>query len=236
MSSQAWMVWPRISQFRSWSWRCSPWPSCTRRARRCMACSARSATQWAARSAWAPAGCSRPRPRCRPATRRCCSPTASTKSGSAWSASSSASGSSCSASCRATRRCNRKLLDEITRIEEDYKKCGEVPPPPPGVDRGGRRGRQRQDRRQRARAAGARGDQALDHLHPRQDARRLPPRLRAAPQDPRELHAVLALGGQEPGPGRAEHGAACRRTCAPSTPTWRSTSRSTKAPTRRSTR
>ncbi|HEX6265471.1 MAG TPA: hypothetical protein VFZ81_01090 [Burkholderiales bacterium] len=25
----------------------------------------------------------------------------------------------------------RKLLDEITRIEEDYKKCGEVPPTPP---------------------------------------------------------------------------------------------------------
>jgi hypothetical protein len=25
----------------------------------------------------------------------------------------------------------RKLLDEITRIEEDYKKCSEVPPPPP---------------------------------------------------------------------------------------------------------
>ena len=25
----------------------------------------------------------------------------------------------------------RKLLDEITRIEEDYKKCGEVPPSPP---------------------------------------------------------------------------------------------------------
>ncbi|MGB7541392.1 MAG: hypothetical protein WBM28_05180 [Burkholderiales bacterium] len=25
----------------------------------------------------------------------------------------------------------RKLLDEITRIEEDYKKCGEVPPPSP---------------------------------------------------------------------------------------------------------
>ena len=25
----------------------------------------------------------------------------------------------------------RKLLDEITRIEEDYRKCGEVPPPPP---------------------------------------------------------------------------------------------------------
>jgi hypothetical protein len=25
----------------------------------------------------------------------------------------------------------RKLLDEITRIEEDYKKCGEVPPAPP---------------------------------------------------------------------------------------------------------
>jgi len=25
----------------------------------------------------------------------------------------------------------RKLLDETTRIEEDYKKCGEVPPPPP---------------------------------------------------------------------------------------------------------
>src|SRR2546426_10560627 len=25
----------------------------------------------------------------------------------------------------------RKLLDEITRIEEDYKKCGEGPPPPP---------------------------------------------------------------------------------------------------------
>src|SRR5712692_5613343 len=24
----------------------------------------------------------------------------------------------------------RKLLDEITRVEEDYKKCGEVPPPP----------------------------------------------------------------------------------------------------------
>jgi hypothetical protein len=25
----------------------------------------------------------------------------------------------------------RKLLDEITRVEEDYHKCGEVPPPPP---------------------------------------------------------------------------------------------------------
>ena len=25
----------------------------------------------------------------------------------------------------------RQLLDEVTRIEEDYKKCGEVPPPPP---------------------------------------------------------------------------------------------------------
>jgi hypothetical protein len=25
----------------------------------------------------------------------------------------------------------RKLLDEVTRIEEDYRKCGEVPPPPP---------------------------------------------------------------------------------------------------------
>jgi hypothetical protein len=25
----------------------------------------------------------------------------------------------------------RRLLDELTRVEEDYKKCGEVPPPPP---------------------------------------------------------------------------------------------------------
>lgn len=25
----------------------------------------------------------------------------------------------------------RRLLDELTRIEEDYKRCGEVPPPPP---------------------------------------------------------------------------------------------------------
>jgi len=25
----------------------------------------------------------------------------------------------------------RKLMDELTRIEEDYQKCGEVPPPPP---------------------------------------------------------------------------------------------------------
>jgi len=25
----------------------------------------------------------------------------------------------------------RRLLDELTRIEEDYRKCGEVPPPPP---------------------------------------------------------------------------------------------------------
>lgn len=25
----------------------------------------------------------------------------------------------------------RRLLDEITRVEEDYKKCGDVPPPPP---------------------------------------------------------------------------------------------------------
>ncbi len=25
----------------------------------------------------------------------------------------------------------RRLLDELTRIEDDYKKCGEVPPPPP---------------------------------------------------------------------------------------------------------
>src|SRR3954463_11555424 len=26
----------------------------------------------------------------------------------------------------------RKLLEDITRIEDDYKKCGEVPPTPPG--------------------------------------------------------------------------------------------------------
>ena len=25
----------------------------------------------------------------------------------------------------------RRLLDELTRIEEDYQRCGEVPPPPP---------------------------------------------------------------------------------------------------------
>src|SRR5450759_5358460 len=25
----------------------------------------------------------------------------------------------------------RKLLEEATRIEEDYRRCGEVPPPPP---------------------------------------------------------------------------------------------------------
>jgi len=25
----------------------------------------------------------------------------------------------------------RKLLDEVTRVEEDYRQCGEVPPPPP---------------------------------------------------------------------------------------------------------
>ncbi|MBU1427141.1 MAG: hypothetical protein KKH12_14505, partial [Gammaproteobacteria bacterium] len=25
----------------------------------------------------------------------------------------------------------RKLTEEVTRIEEDYRKCGEVPPPPP---------------------------------------------------------------------------------------------------------
>jgi hypothetical protein len=25
----------------------------------------------------------------------------------------------------------RRIMDEITRVEEDYKKCGEVPPPPP---------------------------------------------------------------------------------------------------------
>ena len=25
----------------------------------------------------------------------------------------------------------RKLMDEITKIEEDYKQSGEVPPPPP---------------------------------------------------------------------------------------------------------
>ena len=35
-----------------------------------------------------------------------------------------------SATCRAIPAL-QKLLDEITRIEEDYKKCGEVPPPPP---------------------------------------------------------------------------------------------------------
>ena len=31
----------------------------------------------------------------------------------------------------------RKLLDEITRIEEDYRKCGEVPPPSPDCGRPG---------------------------------------------------------------------------------------------------
>ena len=98
----------------------------------------------------------------------------------------------------------RKLLDEITRIEEDYKKCGEVPPPPPdwveavaaiaNVKSGG----------------GELVLKVLDEIKrsierdPRQGDRRVPPRLRGAPQDPRGLHAVLALGRQDPGPGRQE--------------------------------
>ena len=37
----------------------------------------------------------------------------------------------CSVTSRGRRQLQRKLMDEITRIEEDYKKTGEVPLPPP---------------------------------------------------------------------------------------------------------
>ena len=129
----------------------------------------------------------------------------------------------------------RKLLDEITRIEEDYKKCGEVPPPPPDwveavaavakVKTGGSEMVQ----------SDPRGDQALGRQDPRQDARRVPPLLRDAPQDPRGLHAVLALGRQDAERRSTRSSPSCRTARARSTRTWRSTRRSTPRPTRPST-
>ena len=76
----------------------------------------------------------------------------------------------------------RKLLDEITRIEEDYKKCGEVPPPPPDwveavaaianvKSGGGELVLKVLDEIKR-----------LDRQDPRQGDGRVPPRLRGAPQ------------------------------------------------------
>ena len=100
----------------------------------------------------------------------------------------------------------RKLLDEITSIEEDYKKCGEVPPPPPdwteavaAIANVKSTGNELVMRvlEEIKRSVSAIHDKALAEYRKC---------LRDAPQDPRGLHAVLALGRQEPDPGREEPG------------------------------
>ena len=94
------------------------------------ACSAPSATRLAGRCAWRHAGCS-PRPTtCSSATSRCCSRTGA-GGRRARGARVRAPGRDRAEDLQGYPALQRKLLDEITRIEEDYKKCGEVPPPPP---------------------------------------------------------------------------------------------------------
>ena len=98
----------------------------------------------------------------------------------------------------------RKLLDEITRIEEDYKKCGEVPPPPPdwveavtamaNVKTGGSEMVQRILEEIKTSIAKIH-DKAIGEY------RTL---LRVAAQDPRRLHAVLALGRPQHDRGQQE--------------------------------
>jgi len=75
----------------------------------------------------------------------------------------------------------RKLLEEITKVEEDYKKCGEVPPPPPSwteavtaIVRVKSEGNEMVQK-------DPRGDQALRPDDPRQSHIRIPPSLRVAP-------------------------------------------------------
>ena len=98
----------------------------------------------------------------------------------------------------------RRLLDEITRVEEDYKKCGEVPPPPPEWVEAVAAVAKVKSNGNELVVQDPRGNQPLDQGDPRQDARRVPARLRGPPQDPRRLHAVLALAGQDPRPGRPQ--------------------------------
>jgi len=71
----------------------------------------------------------------------------------------------------------RKVLDEITRVEEDYKKCGEVPPPPPDwVEAVSGIAKIKSEHSEHGQED-TRGDQALGRQHPHQSARRVPPRV-----------------------------------------------------------
>ena len=117
------------------------------------------------------------------------------KSGSASSASSSASAPWCAATCRAIRTCSASCSTRSRasrRTTRSAAKC-----------RRRRRTGSRPSPRWPMSRAAARwssdpgGDQALDRQDPRQGHRRVPPLLRVAAQDPRGLHAVLALGRPE---------------------------------------
>ena len=99
----------------------------------------------------------------------------------------------------------RKLSDEVTRVEEDYKKCGEVPPPPPDwVEAVAAIGKIKSGGGELATVDHGR-DQSVDQPHPRQGDRRVPQVLRGTARDPREVHAVLARHRKDAGAGRQEH-------------------------------
>ena len=130
----------------------------------------------------------------------------------------------------------RKLLEEITRVEEDYKKCGEVPPPPPDWVEAVAAVAKVKSNGNEWWCRDPRGDQPLDQGDPRQGARRVPPRLRDAAQDPGRLHAVLALARQDPGAGRHARWPSLQdRAAADRRADGEDTSRSWRRPTRRST-
>ena len=124
------MIWPENPDFRSGP-RAARHGVPVRRARPMHDCSARSARLSARRCAWAPAGCSRPRRDEAAQQGRAARPRRPGGRAAASSASSSASAATVKRDLQGYPTLQRKLLDEITRIEEDYSKCGEVPPPPP---------------------------------------------------------------------------------------------------------
>ena len=99
----------------------------------------------------------------------------------------------------------RKLMDEITHIEEDYKRSSEVPPPPPEWVKA----------IEELAKIKPNGDgvveriladirDSLDKIYQKVVAA-VPPRLRGAAQHPEALPAVLALGQPDADAGRAQH-------------------------------
>ena len=129
----------------------------------------------------------------------------------------------------------RKLLDEITRIEEDYKKCGEVPPPPPDwTDAVAAVANVKSAGNELVLRVLEEIKRSVTGIHDKAIGDTARPTRRATGSS--EASCRSGARSTRTSPRSRRTWRACSRASPPSMRTWRSTSRSTPAPTRRSTR